>query len=151
MHKTRWYGGSFCPAFVKYCLCLTPEQYEQECKKLNMRFPRDFLTRGCTGTTHFWDGDDGTTVAIVCIDLDKERNINELKALIVHEAVHVFQEMMLQQREENPGKEIQAFHIQRISLDLMTELDDYLKEHPHAHPDYSKQRKKRRNVVRGRR
>lgn len=151
MRKLHWYGQDFVPAFVKYCLILDPKQYAKEMARLHMEFPSPYLIPGSAATTHFADEEDGDkSIALVCMDLTKRRTINEMNALLVHEAVHIYQEMMRSMRENDAGKEIEAFYIQRISLDLMAELDDYFKENPHAHPDYRKHHKARGNVVRRR-
>lgn len=136
MAKPHWFGEHYVAPLVRYCLCLDEKTYLAECKKLNIGSPTPFLKEGSGATTHFADGDKGVSVALVCMSIKEERTILAHYALLVHEAVHVYQEMMAQMREERAGKEVEAYYIQRISLDLMDELEKYLKDNPSAHPDY---------------
>lgn len=58
---------------------------------------------GCDGIVHFYD-----RFIIVCLPLDT--NLGTM----VHESVHVFQAMVADANEDNPGKEVTAYCIQFI-------------------------------------
>ena len=152
MRKIRAFGTDWLSVPVKYCLCFTPEEYRYANKVCGREHYSPFVNEGAHATTHtFQLPNRKGRGAIVCLKLDENWTIEQIHGLLVHEAVHVFQEIMAEWGEEKPGDETQAYFIQTIASDLFYELTRYYKENPHAHPDYSKQRKKRRNVVRGRR
>lgn len=146
-----WYGQSLALPTVKYCLCLSEEAYLRECKRLKVKFPDPFLLDGSAACVHFFYNDTKMQwVAMVCMDPSGERSLTEHFALLVHEGVHIFQKQMEDWREEAPGKEFEAYSIQRISLDLMYELNQYFKANEDADSEQRKHRQARRNVVRRR-
>lgn len=153
MAKLSWYGRTFLSAPVRYCLCLTEQQYKLAMKQAEVDYPAPFVNEGSQATTHIVQpkGERTDTVAIVCMVLDDRHDMPERNALLVHESVHVFQEIMRQWGESNVGDETQAYFIQRISLDLMAELDEYLEKKRNADLHHRKHDKKRRDVVRQRR
>ena len=88
---------------------------------------------------------------MVCINLQPSWSLEQIHGLLTHEAVHVFQEIMSEWGETEPGPETMAYMVQTIASDLFFELRNYFKANPHAHPDYRKHHKKGTDVVRRRR
>lgn len=148
MKGPSWYGQSLSLPTVKYCLCLSEAQYLRECKRLGINFPTDFLLSRSAACVHFFYNETKMQwYAIVCMEPEGDRTLTEHFALLVHEAVHIFQKQMEDWREEAPGKEFEAYSIQRISLDLMYELNEYFKAKAHDDSKQRQHRKKRRDVV----
>jgi hypothetical protein len=58
------------------------------------------------------------------------RNPIEVAGLLVHEAVHVWQEYCHGIGEATPASEQEAYGIQAISQELMAEFDRQMKEQP---------------------
>lgn len=59
--------------------------------------------------------------AIVCFPPGPDRDSIEVAGLLVHEAVHIWQEYLIHIGEKYPGVETEAYAIQRISMGLMSE------------------------------
>ncbi len=79
----------------------------------------DWVGDGANATTHTIDLD-GNFFSIVCINPPPEHIYGiEIAALLVHEAVHIWQNMMEHINEHNPSKEFEAYSIQTISTTLM--------------------------------
>ncbi|AOJ10349.1 hypothetical protein [Burkholderia mayonis] len=103
-------------------LCIDERDYLREMRRLKIKSPNAFVTAGKSATMHWFDhkrgGDD---LAIVCIDMMRLRKCpgTAIAALLVHEAVHVFQSIRESMGEEHPSSEFEAYSIQRISQDLM--------------------------------
>lgn len=79
-------------------------------------------------STHILDNPSrGEVACIVCIDpvaLAKHKfTDNEIRTLLVHEAVHVKQALMDDIGEDKPSHEFEAYTVQSISLELMNEYD----------------------------
>lgn len=153
MAKLSWYGRNFISVPVRYCLCLTEEQYRLAMKQAGVDYPAPFVNEGSFATTHIVQpkGEHKEAVAIVCMVLPDGYRMSEYNSLLVHECVHVFQEIMRQWGEENVGDETQAYFIQNISLDLMCDLEDHFKKTQNANLHDRKRNQKRRDVVRQRR
>ncbi len=78
-----------------------------------------WVNTGANATTHTVDHD-GKTVCIVCI-AEPPKNITNIQiaAMLVHEAVHVWQRNMESIGEDNPSVEFEAYSIQIIAQNLM--------------------------------
>lgn len=153
MAKLSWYGRSFISVPVRYCLCTTEEQYRLAMKQAGKDYPNPFVNEGSSATMHYVpsNADREEAVCVVCIKPRKWCDLEEHYALLVHEAVHVSQEIMRAWGETNVGDETQAYFIQRISLDLMSDLEQYFREHPNDYTHHRKHHKKGTDVVRRRR
>jgi len=104
---------------------LSEDAYRRELKRLKVKgwevedwIPCD--SDACVQTLA--NQDSGEQCFIVCLDA-KGHNRNEVIGLLVHEAVHVWQEIIDSIGETNPSDEFEAYAIQRISLTLIGAYD----------------------------
>jgi hypothetical protein len=118
MSKVKWIDRELIRSQVYYCLCTTEKQYLKEVKRLKVPYPDPWLVEGSTGTAHFFDYE-GSVAAVVTMAIDPKRSMLEHEALLIHEAVHIYQEICRKMREKMPGKEFEAYSIQRIALNLL--------------------------------
>lgn len=65
----------------------------------------------------------GGKYAVVQYQPNSNHTIAEKHAVLVHEAVHVWQEVKMAMDEEEASREFEAFSVQRISLDLFSALE----------------------------
>jgi hypothetical protein len=63
---------------------------------------------------------------IVCLSGWEERNPIEIAGLLVHEAVHIWQEYCDYYGESSPGREQEAYAIQAVAQELMAEFSSRL-------------------------
>ena len=78
----------------------------------------DFLKSShAHATTHFFKRSD-KVVAIICIRKNSAFDINQIHALLLHEAVHLWQEIKIYIDENNPSKEFEAYSIQALAQNL---------------------------------
>ena len=106
-------------------LCTTEKQYRRELKRMNLpkyEQPGFTTNSAANAACHFFSCDVGR-IAIVCIRKDKTKDVHQHNALIVHEAVHVWQEVKDAIGEKNPSPEFEAYAIQSIAQVLMTEFE----------------------------
>lgn len=111
-------------------LCLTEKDFRKELKRLKVpreQYP-EFLLRGAHATVHFFTKSDGDSCAIVNICSSKGATIHQVHALLVHEAVHVWQDARRILGEKEPSAEFEAYAIQSISQRLMEAYADLTKK-----------------------
>lgn len=71
-------------------------------------------------TTHLLNNDEGLA-AVVCMRDPAGRTPVEVAGLLVHEAVHIWQEWCAYFGEKSPGLEQEAYAVQSLSQYLMAE------------------------------
>jgi hypothetical protein len=103
---------------VRYGLCLSEWDYLATLARIKpIDDERVFLAKGdtaCTQTVHIKGG--GIRV-IVCYRPSK-KSIEEIHGDLVHEAVHVWQEIRSHMGESEPGTEQEAYSIEKIATNL---------------------------------
>lgn len=117
--KIEWLDRSLVISPVYYCLCTSKKKFRKEIKRINVKYDyQKFLTLQSDATTHFFNKDN-KSLAIVCMKKNKHLNKSQINAMLVHEAVHIWQESMYLIGEKNPSSEFEAYGIQSISQRLM--------------------------------
>lgn len=106
---------------VQYTLCLTEDQFNSACK--SMAVVAEFNNGDHATTYHFENGK--RRACIVVVRDWQSRSKNEVLALLVHEAVHVWQETKLLIGESAPGREIEAYALQNITQELFDLFDRF--------------------------
>lgn len=74
--------------------------------------------------THRLEGEDGQVICL--IECRKPETTVDYMMLIVHECVHVYQEMIKWCAEESPSPEFEAYSIQEISRNCINVLFKHL-------------------------
>lgn len=114
----------------RLCLCLDEKSFAAAIQELGMD-GESFLGNGSTARTTI-ARDRSEVVCVVQLD-DTDLKLLELIGLLVHEAVHVWQEYQQFIGEEHPGAEQEAYAIQAISQELLTEYQRVRKTLPGLH------------------
>lgn len=112
-------GAVILPMCFTACFSETVFRREMRRLKVPVHAQPPFVKGGSNATTHFLERSDGSLAAIVCMDPDDEIDGIQIAALLVHEAVHIWQECMKVIGEEKPSAEFEAYGIQGISQQLM--------------------------------
>ena len=73
-------------------------------------------------TCHLLSNDSGMG-AIVCLQGFEDRSRVEVHGLLIHEAVHIWQDWCEFYGERDPAKEQEAYAIQSIAQELIAEFD----------------------------
>lgn len=112
-------------------LCTNEKQFRKALKHLNFSEWATFPALGSSNadaTTHHLTNAEGDTVSIVYFPPPPEkRGIDnaQIAAMLVHEAVHVWQEFVESIGENKPSREFEAYAIQAITQRL---LYDYARQ-----------------------
>lgn len=107
---------------VHYCLCLSKKEFHVELARLKIKrgqYPQ-FVSDGADATTHHSERGGGGYAAIVCLQNRKGITATQKYALLVHEAVHIWQWIKGILGESDPSVELEAYSIQAISQNLLT-------------------------------
>lgn len=118
----KWCDRDLWQCRYAYGLCLSEKDFRQEMKRMNVAPHQtpSWISDGANATTHFLEHPDGNKAAIVCIDgSDKNMTGIQVASILVHEAVHIWQEHRDAIGEQKPGSESEAYAIQSISHRLM--------------------------------
>lgn len=103
-------------------LCKSEEGFKRELKRLSV--PRDswpeWIPKRKDGSTHCFESKDGRLCVIICIRKAKGHELDAI-GLLIHEAVHAWQEIREELGEDNPSSEFEAYSIQAISQRLIAE------------------------------
>lgn len=120
---TDWLDRTLTVCAYYYCLCLNEADFHAKLRQMRLpghRWSR-FLTPGRHATTHYFEHD-GKMIAIVCMNADMatEKTGAQIAALLVHEAVHIWQLHAHYIGAGNDhGDEEEAYAIQNIAQNLM--------------------------------
>lgn len=120
VNRVAWCDRTLLRASTYIGLCVSAKHFVAELKRLKVareEWPQ-FLLSDAHATTHFLEGKHGRC-AIVCINPDSKYSLIQVHALLVHEAVHVWQDEREHIGEKHPGCETEAYAIQHISQSLM--------------------------------
>jgi hypothetical protein len=128
MKKTNWLDRRISAPGPYLCLCLSDKEYRLAMKDLKQDQIEPWIktTQADATAHHIWTKN-GTAV-VVCINGWEGKNSIEIAGLLVHEAVHAWQEWCTFYGETNPGAEQEAYAIQGISQELMAEFSRRLNE-----------------------
>lgn len=125
--KAKWLDRSLFISSQYYTICTNEKQFKQVLR--HMKIPKEnrppFLkNRFADASTHFFVNEDGKSkTAVVCLGDTKGRDPNQVRALIVHEAMHIWQEVKADYGEHNPGNEVEAYSVQMLTQQLFYEYD----------------------------
>lgn len=125
-----WQDRSLMVSPIYYGLVTSHSLLAKELKKLGkpeLIHTHEFLDKGSGATTNFMENENGEMAAIVCL-FEHKHDKEQIFSLLVHEAVHIWQEIKKEMREENPSLEFEAYSIQRISQNLFYEFKKQTKK-----------------------
>lgn len=127
--KATWLDRRIAAPGPYLTLCMNPEEFRAALSHLKTPVLPEWMGRGANATTHFFDNPEGKTVALVCLGPGHEtRKPIEVAGLLVHEAVHVWQQHCEDIGERSPGLEQEAYAIQSIAQELMAEYARRIKK-----------------------
>jgi hypothetical protein len=103
-------------------LCLSEREFFQAAKHCRIKKPGEWIkTPQADATAHYWVSDKHELTVVVCLSNYEKRTGVEIAGLLVHEAVHVWQEYASRLGETAPGAEQEAYAVQGIAQELMAE------------------------------
>lgn len=116
----------------KFALCLNETDFKRHLKDIRLpvsEWPSFIKNDHSNATAHIFSSEDEPTCVIVCMRGYEERDPVVVAGLLVHEAVHIWQEFCFAIGEKTPSQEFEAYSIQMISQRLMWEFVRQTKGH----------------------
>ena len=118
--KTRWLDRRIAAPGPYLTLCLSESEFRETLRRLKpASIPR---WTESDATTHHFEREDGNTCCVVCLRDHAKHSAVEVAGLLVHEAVHVWQQYCADIGEQRPGDEQEAYAVQSIAQELMAEF-----------------------------
>jgi len=119
----KWLSRSISAPGPYLTLCLSEKEYEKAMKTLKVKHYGPWIsTAQANATAHHLNNEDGNLCAVICLSNYAGRDPVEVAGILVHEAVHVWQEYCDFYGEDKPGREQEAYAVQWISQTLMAEF-----------------------------
>lgn len=117
-HKIVWCDRGFYSVYIGFCP--SARAWDQELRKLKMKDPPPYPAKTSGARCSHFDAVSGRVMSLVTVaDSADKCEKGEIIALIVHEAVHVWQRICDEIGERSPGQECEAYAVQSISQDLL--------------------------------
>ena len=121
--KAKWLNRNIITANIYYTLSTSEKITDFELKRLKVTTKFNHIPEGAGATTQsFTSPLDKKEICIVCLYDYKTYHKYQVYSLLVHEAVHVWQNIKRLMREDNPSSEFEAYSIQRICQELFYEF-----------------------------
>lgn len=119
--SVRWLDRRIACPGPYVTLCLSQSQFDAVCDELKIARQPFILNEHSDATAHHIASERGLAV-VVCMRGFEGRDPVDVAGLLVHEAVHAWQEYAARIGEDEPGREQEAYAIQAISQELMAEF-----------------------------
>ena len=119
--KARWLSRRIARPGPCLFLALSEAEFISAMRQLKIKSPPQWVNDGADATTHFLVKP-SDVACVVSMQNWLGRDSVEVAGLLVHEAVHVWQEYATNMGERHPGAEQEAYAIQAISQELMAEF-----------------------------
>ncbi len=121
--KPRWLDRRVACAGPFLALVLSQAEFDAALRSMKHPVGAAYVkNERSDATTHVLDSATGRLACIVAMSGWEGRNAIEVAGLLVHEAVHCWQEYADAIGEHNPGREQEAYAIQAIAQELMAEF-----------------------------
>lgn len=120
---TKWLDRRISAPGPFMCLCLSEKEYRKAMRHLKVDTVPPWVNENANATMHRLVSKKGLTI-IVCIDGHINRTDIEIFGLLIHEAVHAWQEWCIYYGEQSPGEEQEAYAIQSLSQTLIAEFTE---------------------------
>ena len=117
----RWLDRHVAALGPNLTLCLSEADFKAVCDELEIATPYNWVMPNAHAATHFFE-QDGVWASVVCINDWQGRKLSTIAGVLIHEAVHVWQRHALSIGEINPGAEQEAYAIQYIAQELISEF-----------------------------
>lgn len=123
----EWLDRYFMPPLPFLTLVLSPAELDAATAGLDKNARSEFPASGASTFTFDKGAADICCIVALASEHEKRDRI-QIYALLVHEAVHVWQKYRAGIGEHTPGKEQEAYAVQAISQNLMYEYERRMKK-----------------------
>lgn len=118
--RVKYFDMGFLPGYCGFTA--SPKDFVHEMKRLRVVDVPAFVTPGAAACTHTFtksSSNDFTQIVTISEAAARGKSMEQVAAMLAHEATHVWQENKEWMREKEPGHEIEAYAIQYITQQLL--------------------------------
>jgi len=128
-NRVTWVDRTLILAPCYIGLCLSEDAFNKELKRLKLKDPPAWVSESADATTHQFQDSKHNDCIIVCLNANRKAfSYEQVMALLVHEAVHIWQNIKEIINEPIPSHEFEAYAIQGISQELICAYRDMKKK-----------------------
>jgi hypothetical protein len=120
----NWLNRNTAFPFPYYTLCRDPKQFAKFLKQFKLPAQNFLLDANSDASSHFYEKPGSPSMIVVCLGNTKGRSKVEVFGVLVHEAMHIWQDVKQHIHEHNPSKEFEAYTVQFIAQNLMQAFED---------------------------
>ena len=121
--KVRWLDRRIAAPGPFLALCLSEAEFKAAMRHLRLKDYGAWISNDHSyATAHYIRTPAGKLCCVVCLRGAENHSPVEVAGLLVHEAVHAWQEYAADIGEASPGREQEAYAIQSIAQELMAEF-----------------------------
>lgn len=121
--KVRWLDRRIALPGPFLALCLSEDEYRSATRHLGIDSPGRWIRNDHShATAHTFRKPGRPLAVVVTLNEWQGRDPIEVAGLLIHEAVHIWQQYAEDMGEESPGDEQEAYAIQAIAQELMAEF-----------------------------
>lgn len=127
MNKPQWCRRRLIENPFYMGVCLTEAAFHKALRGMKVprgSWPAWVRTPQAHATAHIFEGLRGGNAALVCLRGWEGRDPIEVAGLLVHEGVHIWQQVREYIGESHPSIEFEAYSVQAIAQDLMQAFVD---------------------------
>jgi hypothetical protein len=118
--KAKWLAPDLVGNPLKVAVCMTEKQYMKVMKQMNITDIPKWVADGKDATVHHFEGKpERDYVTVFCMRVRDETTVVEFAGLVVHECVHIWQEICERLGESHPSREFEAYSIQWLTQQVM--------------------------------
>jgi hypothetical protein len=130
--KPKWLDRELFVTAQYYTLCTSEKMFRKALKHLKIKrkeAPTFIANWHSDATVHTFENRGNRCVsAVVCLRNFENKSAVAIAGILVHEAVHVWQETRDYFGETSPSRELEAYAIQNIAQRLMSEFERQTKK-----------------------
>lgn len=115
----KWCERNLVSSPIPYGVCVSERSFRRELKALGHKNPPNWLEAGSEAQVHTFQSSQGHIVVVVTVRPDEDAE--KIRETLVHEAVHVWQEIREYIGETEPSKEFEAYSTEAIYANLLKE------------------------------
>lgn len=108
-------------------LCLKEADFREAMSRLKAPEIPKWINAGADATMHTFTHESRGLCCIVCLGEHGSRSAVEVAGMLIHEAVHVWQQWCSDVGEHAPGSEQEAYAVQAIAQELLAEYARHIK------------------------
>lgn len=116
----RWCGRTLLKTPIRYGLCMSQKDFDVALTKLGLE-PEPWVREGDAALTHIITNGNKVSVVVCLATPSSTETLEQTYGTLVHEAVHVWQEIREYIGEQRAGNEQEAYCVEQIAYNLMSE------------------------------